>query len=378
MQVSIIVPVYNLEGYLERCLTSVLGQEFAGTYEVLVVNDGSTDSSQQLIDDFAARHAPRLRSFSTSNRGPGAACNYGIERARGDYLMFVEGDDWIGARVVAQMHAAAVETGADLLIGTIRRHHRRREDFLRPLPHISGVRRVEGGDFRLLLRSQPTPCGRLYGRSLFEDPEVRFLEEVVYADIGFVPKTYWAARSICYADAEWYDYELRRPEQSVRIADGRLLDVVPSLLDGLRFYQRKGAFDRYRDELEYYAVRLVLTWIPMLGRLHGWPLRQGLREIFGVLDDFFPGWVDGRALAELHPGAASRLLMRLSRETSFLPLLWGTRLAAAVQRTRRIGHRAALEPSWAMGKLRGRLERALGLASDPAGPGAGRARWPSS
>jgi glycosyltransferase involved in cell wall biosynthesis len=371
VQVSIIVPVYNLEGYVERCLSSVLEQDFTGPYEILVVNDGSTDGSQPIIDDFAARHPERLRSFSTPNRGPGAASNYGIERARGDYLMFVEGDDWIGPRVVAEMHASAVATGADLLIGTIRRHYARREDSLRPLPHLSGVRRVEGEDFGMLLRSQPSPCARLYGRSLFEDPEVRFLEDVIYADVGFVPKTYWAARSIYYADREWYDYELKRPEQSVRNTSKRVMDIVPSLLDGLRFYQRRGAFERYRDELEYYAIQLVLIWIHKIGVIRDYPVRQGMRDIFGVLDEFFPGWVDGKPFAEIRPGPMSRLHMKVSRATRFIPLLWPSRIEQAFRRAHRIATRAAHEPAWALAKTRGKLERAFGLANDPTGVGSG-------
>jgi glycosyltransferase involved in cell wall biosynthesis len=365
VQVSVIVPVFNLEGYLERCLSSVLEQDFTGAYEVLVVNDGSTDSSQALIDELAVRYPERLRPFSISNGGPGAACNFGIERARGDYVMFVEGDDWIGPTVVAEMHAKAVATGADLLIGNIRRHRLHVEDSFRPLPHLSGEGRIDGEEFGMLLRSQPSPCARLYSRSLFEDPEVRFPEGVVYADLGFVPKSYWAARSIYFVDTEWYDYELRRPDQSVRSTSKRVLDIVPSLADGLRFYQRKGVFERYRVDLEHYATRLVLSWVPIVGRQREYPVRQGLRDIFGVLDEFFPGWIDREPFAELSPSRASRLHIRVSRSTGFLPLQWSTSLHRVSQRAYRIGKRAALEPAWALSKLRGRFERAFGPAQDP-------------
>ena len=98
---SIIVPVYNVEKYLEDCLDSILKQTY-DDFEVIVVNDGSTDNSQKVIDNYAKRDN-RIKAFKKKNGGVSDARNYGISKAKGEYFIFVDSDDTINDKLLEKL-----------------------------------------------------------------------------------------------------------------------------------------------------------------------------------------------------------------------------------------------------------------------------------
>lgn len=112
--VSIIVPVYNAESTLPRCVDSILTQQYTD-FELLLVDDGSTDSSGSLCDGYAAQDA-RVRAFHQENAGVSSARNLALDRARGTYLQFLDSDDWITADATRSLVRAAVEHRCDLVI----------------------------------------------------------------------------------------------------------------------------------------------------------------------------------------------------------------------------------------------------------------------
>ncbi|MCM1182527.1 MAG: glycosyltransferase [Roseburia sp.] len=112
--ISIIVPVYNMEDYLERCMDSVLSQTYVNL-EIIVVDDGSTDRSPQLCDAYARRDG-RVRVIHKPNGGLSDARNAGLEAATGLYIGYVDSDDWIEPDMYERMHRACVETGSQLAV----------------------------------------------------------------------------------------------------------------------------------------------------------------------------------------------------------------------------------------------------------------------
>ena len=112
--VSVIVPVYKVEPYLERCLDSLVAQTLK-EIEIIVIDDGSPDRCGEICDAYAAKDA-RFRVVHQENRGLSAARNAGIELARADYLMFVDSDDWVEPEFCRLPYEAAVEHGAELVM----------------------------------------------------------------------------------------------------------------------------------------------------------------------------------------------------------------------------------------------------------------------
>ena len=113
--ISVIIPVYNTADYLPECLDSVVGQTF-DSFEIIIVNDGSTDNSQTIIDDYVYQFSDRIRAFTIPNGGLGNARNYGIGKARGKYLAFVDSDDFIHCDMLKKMYEAARQHNADCVM----------------------------------------------------------------------------------------------------------------------------------------------------------------------------------------------------------------------------------------------------------------------
>lgn len=112
--ISVIVPVYNVEEYLKQCLDSILEQTFSN-YEVILVNDGSTDSSGLICQEYAEKDS-RIRYFEKENGGLSDARNYGIEQAQGEYLTFVDSDDFLDKMHLNVLYTALVNNNVDISI----------------------------------------------------------------------------------------------------------------------------------------------------------------------------------------------------------------------------------------------------------------------
>ncbi|MEN9799823.1 MAG: hypothetical protein RL653_3520 [Pseudomonadota bacterium] len=334
---SLVVPVYNLELYVQRCLQSLVDQTLADI-EILAVDDGSTDDSPALIAEFAARDG-RVRHVRKVNGGHGSACNAGIEQARGKYVVFVDGDDWLEPDTCAFMVERAEQTGADLVMGQLKYFFADgRTDHHNPLP-LQSEQTLDGAGKSELFRNWATPNARLYRRTMFEDAAVRFLPGIIFADVNFCPKSYLAAQRIHYVPRPLYNYDLTRPTQSMKQTDKRVMNVVPSLRDMLAFYRAKGAFEPWRDELCTYTVRHCVSWFERVKLLGDMDRTVALRELMAVLDDHFgDGWT-GEPL-ETFAGRRKALLIRAARALDYrpLPALWElpSRIAAADDRVERV------------------------------------------
>ena len=112
MDVSIIIPVYNTEKYLKQCLESLINQKTEFKYEIICVNDGSTDNSEKILEQFSED----IQHIYIKNSGPGAARNLAIQKAKGQYLLFVDSDDYVSENFVQRMTEEAIQNNADVVI----------------------------------------------------------------------------------------------------------------------------------------------------------------------------------------------------------------------------------------------------------------------
>lgn len=117
--ISVIIPVYNTAPYLERCLTSVVNNTYTNL-EIICINDGSTDNSGDILADFASRDE-RIQVITQKNQGLSDARNAGINRASGDYLYYLDSDDWIHKQAFEYLLSAAKESNADIIVGGFQR-----------------------------------------------------------------------------------------------------------------------------------------------------------------------------------------------------------------------------------------------------------------
>lgn len=179
-EVSVIIPVYNVEKYLKRCLDSILDQSF-DDYEVLVINDCSPDGSQSIIDEYAGRDS-RIRGLKNDkNMGLGLTRNHGIREARGKYLLFVDSDDYVAGDYIKTYHDEIVkDPGIDVVVGGYCRD-------------VDGkISRHIQKDCIWSVTTYTIACAKMFKKSFFEDNNLYFSDIRMGEDILF------SLEALCY------------------------------------------------------------------------------------------------------------------------------------------------------------------------------------
>jgi CDP-glycerol glycerophosphotransferase len=237
-RVSVVVPIYNVEAYLEECLDSLRVQG-VDDLEAILIDDGSTDASGTIAERYAAGDA-RFRLVRQENSGLGNARNTGIALARGEFLAFLDSDDKLPPRAYARLLAALDRTGSDLATGNVHRFDSRSAwpaAFLAKA-FIVSRRRTHVSRFRWLI-SDRMAQNKLWRRSFWNANRFRFPERVVHEDIPVVVPAHFLARSVDVVTEPTYLY--REREDGVRSITQRRAEL-PTLIDRLAAVEHVSAF----------------------------------------------------------------------------------------------------------------------------------------
>ena len=237
-QVSIIIPVYNVEPYLRQCLDSVLGQTFKN-FEVLLVNDGSSDSSGDICREYVEKDS-RFHYFEKENGGLSDARNYGIERAQGEYLTFIDSDDFVNEKHLENLFLASRLTNADITIGGFSRFEngtfwlyqdRFSSDSLVSFTSAQAIQHLDSM-FDVPFLNFSIVCGKLFKRDLFN--ELRFQYGKYAEDQFIIWKLYLKARSIYTFNVDSYVYRINNTGMS-SVFSLKHLDYIDALEERIKF-----------------------------------------------------------------------------------------------------------------------------------------------
>lgn len=260
--VTIIVPVYNLAPYLPRCIASLLQQTYT-RLELIFVNDGATDNSLEVLQSW--QQHPQIKIISQDNAGPGPARNTGLDHAQGDYVLFVDGDDWIAPETVAQCVEAAQAHAADIVCFGFRKVYQQREALVEGEPWIYQPASFSGSDYIISFFSEAThrkdklntsTCGKFYLRSFIEAHQLRF-RQATFEDSPFFLEAVYAARHIHCLAATFYAYFIqekdttRQSVTSTPINDRKITSFYSADALMKQFLLSKNIFEKYRPY--YYA-----------------------------------------------------------------------------------------------------------------------------
>lgn len=301
-EVSVVIPVYNVEPYLRECLDSVLGQTFSDL-EVICVDDGSTDGSVLILNEYAARDS-RVKVIAAEHKNAGAARNIGYRASSGKHLLFLDADDVFAPNMIQVMHEALTSYHADIA-------NCAKQDFMsgKPIPELA---KGDVGNFTVLDNSErQVNCfkefvgwswDKLFARSLIEKHDLHFQEQQAHNDFFFCNS------ACCLADkiVKTNDVFIAHRKHETSIAMNR--DKSPLCFSSaLRSFYRKLAlydyWNKYPDQLRYYNNYIVELGFWTLDTLKTRnavesayaELRKLLQEQ-GVLDrdksymDLYPQW----------------------------------------------------------------------------------------
>ena len=288
---SVILPVYNVAPYLERCIGSILTQNFED-YEIILVNDGSTDISGQICDGYAEKY-PNIRVIHKSNGGLASARNAGLELAEGEYVWWVDSDDWIEPGALEQLHKASCDNKPDI----VKFHYFRVEKESQEIPC-----NIEPGEYvgeeavgKLLHKAfyntgkyLLSACFHMYRRSFLKRTNVTFIPEkkVGSEDYLFNLCVLPMAQSVCVLAAPLYSYFLREGSLTQTYKKD-LLERYECLYAMLsEAYQRAGVFRQYQKGISFFYVWHLMRGTCMTQEylvLQGHSLKEGRRNVKKIL-----------------------------------------------------------------------------------------------
>lgn len=244
-KVSVLVPVYNMERYLAQCLDALCGQTLEDI-EIIAVNDGSTDSSGDILARYAAADE-RIRVISKPNSGYGASMNRGLDEARGEFVGIVEPDDYPDLVMFEKLYRAAVKHDCDLVKCNYYEHFETHESIMRTFDGFSYATPFCPADQPRVICTIPSIWTGLYRRSMLEDAGIRFRETpgAAFQDTGFTMKAWFAADRAVLVRRPLLHYRMDNPGSSVKTMD-KALTVCEELAEAEAFLRarplRCGAF----------------------------------------------------------------------------------------------------------------------------------------
>ncbi len=266
-EVTVLVPIFNVEPYLRQCLESLHAQTLR-ELEVLLLDDGSTDACPSLCDEYEARDA-RFRVIHEENNGYGATMNLGIREARGEYIGAVEGDDWVDPEMFSYLRTLAREHDVPMVKSNFFEYHTDGTSKMRSyIPLADADRVVCPAERSAILYRQPTIWNGIYRRRFLTENEISFLETpgASFQDIAFNFKVLMRADRVWLSSRAFYHYRVDNGNSSVKSRD-----KVFSVVDEWNEIERYIA--RYPEaEKGSYLLRLHLKWSNYMwnwGRLRG-------------------------------------------------------------------------------------------------------------
>ena len=281
-KVSIIVPVYNTEKYLNKCLSSLVNQTL-DDIEIIVVNDGSTDNSQIIIDDFYKKYPTKIVSLVKENGGLSDTRNYGLNYVNSQYVGFVDSDDFVEPTMYEEMYNLALENDLDLV----------ECDFSWDYPNKSkkdiGTSYNNTEDFYTLGRVMA--CNKIYKTSIIKNNNILFPSGLLYEDVEFFYKAVPYIKKSEKINKIFYHYIQR--ENSIINSNNERTSEIFIIFDNLfAYYKKNNLYNDYFSYLEYLYIRILLgsSFLRILKIKDKKIRKELLNTTYTKLNSNFPNW----------------------------------------------------------------------------------------
>lgn len=279
IKVSVIVPVYNTEKYLRQCLDSLANQTLK-EIEIIVINDGSKDNSQVILDEYSSKYN-NFKVFVKENGGLSSARNLGIEKSTGKYITFLDSDDFVLSNMYEKMYKKIEEDKSDILVTNLYRYFDERNGVV-----LKAIHTYSDKIYKNFIIGSPCACGKLYKKSLFNNIKFR---TTFYEDLDIIPKLVKYTKKISYLDESFYMY--RQVQGSItkqKKFNIKMLDIF-TVLDGI--YNDLG--EEYYDEVEYiYIVHLLRSATLRFLKVEN--TKPYLNKVVDVINNKFPNYKNNK------------------------------------------------------------------------------------
>lgn len=279
-EVSIIIPIYNAEKYLKRCLDTVVNQTFK-SLEIILINDGSTDDSLRIMNEYK-RNYNNIEIINQENSGQGEARNKGVSIAKGEYITFADADDWLSENYVEVLYDAIKKNNADIsvcnMIMVMSRTFNEIKSVKFPREELNGDNAV-----RDLLQDKELksyPWGKLYKKSIFIQNNIMFPARMFYEDLSIIFQAFYYSSKVTLVNEYCY-YYFQSEDSSTRAPNPKTIyDRLEALRMVQRFLIKNSSMEKYK--YEYYHFCFFHLYI-MCRKINVWKLDITYNEIINII-----------------------------------------------------------------------------------------------
>lgn len=293
-KVSVIVPIYNVEKYLEKCINSLLSQTLEDI-QIILVNDGSKDNSGNIAREYEKNNKNRIIYVEKENGGLSDARNYGLKYATGDFIAFLDSDDYIEKNAYEEMYNKAIEENADYV----------ECDFIWEFPNKIRVDKQYPYKNKKEMFSfvRVVAWNKLIKRQLITDNNLEFPKGLRYEDVEFTYKLIPFVNKFAYVDKPFIHY-VQREGSIANVQNERTAEIFTVLDNVIEFYKKNNIYEEYRDELEYnYARYLLCSSLKRMCKIKDKTIREKLlTESWERLNLNFPNWKENIILKTVNIG----------------------------------------------------------------------------
>lgn len=283
-KISIIVPCYNVEKYVKKCIESLLNQSFQDI-QIIVVDDGSKDSTSSIVKSF---DDPRIEYYYKENGGLSDARNFGLNYAKGEYVAFLDSDDWVEPEMYRLMYESAIQNTSDVVECAYFKDWKSKQIVcnVKWQPNI-----VRFNPYNVWLK--------LYKRSLIEKSSVQFKPEILYEDFNFNLKISYYVNKVSFVDVPLYHY-IQRDGSIMHTVSKKVLDIFTCCDDIYDFLSKKANYN-FNDIKWYFAKELLVASFFRLCKYDAQNNTNYSKQNYIYLKNKFPDWKKSTCLKKNSP-----------------------------------------------------------------------------
>ena len=287
VDVSIIVPVYNTENYLKKCLDSLVNQTIKNI-EIIIVNDGSNDNSQSIIDEYSQKY-PNIKCLSKENGGLSDSRNYAFSYVAGKYIGFVDSDDYIEQDMYEKMYNKASQNDLDLIECNFIWEYENK------IKNDIGTKYLNINDY--FLNGRVMACNKLFKTSIIKENNIKFPIGLRYEDIEFFYKLVPYINKYELLEDPFYHY-VQRSNSIINEQNYKTADIFEILKNIIIYYKNNNIYEEYKDKLEYLYIRFLLgSSFLRITKIKNKKIRKTLlNKTIYELYETFPNWKKNKLL----------------------------------------------------------------------------------
>ena len=286
--VSVIVPFYNVENYIEKCLQTLVGQTL-DDIEIILVNDGSKDRSMVVVEKFLEQYPEKIVYLEKENGGLSDARNYAIPYAKGEYIAFLDSDDYVEKTMYKDMYELAKKEDSDMVECNFYWEYpgKKKEDV--------GI--VYNGKKEMLEKVRVVAWNKLIKKEVLEKSKVTFPKGYRYEDVEFTYKLIPYLDKVSFLKKPCVHY-IQREGSISNNQNERNKEIFQVLDNVINFYKENNLYDEYKDELEYIYVRYAFcSSLLRIVKIKDESVQSKLLELtWNKVNETFPNWKKNQVL----------------------------------------------------------------------------------